>query len=44
MPHRVPIGKAGAQEETGIIRPVHIAVDLQEAVAWIIKDREGRGH
>ena len=25
-------------------RPVHIAADLREAVTWIIRDREGRGH
>lgn len=29
--------------EGAAFRPAHIAVDLQEAVAWIIKDREGRG-
>jgi D-glycero-D-manno-heptose 1,7-bisphosphate phosphatase len=43
MPHRVPIGKAGDQGETGIVRPVHIATDLREAVAWIMEDRKGRG-
>jgi len=24
--------------------PVHIAADLTEAVAWIIRDLQGRGH
>ncbi|MCX5819059.1 MAG: HAD family hydrolase [Deltaproteobacteria bacterium] len=44
MPHRVPIGKAGAQGETGIVRPAHIAADLQEAIAWIMEDRKRTGH
>jgi D-glycero-D-manno-heptose 1,7-bisphosphate phosphatase len=43
MPHRVPIGKAGAQGETGIIRPAHIAADLREAIDWIMEDRKGTG-
>jgi D-glycero-D-manno-heptose 1,7-bisphosphate phosphatase len=42
MPHRVPIEKAGAQGETGIIRPAHIAADLREAIDWIMEDRKGR--
>ena len=43
MPHRVPIEKAGAQGETGIVRPAHIAADLREAIAWIMEDRKGTG-
>jgi D-glycero-D-manno-heptose 1,7-bisphosphate phosphatase len=38
MPHRVPIEKDGVTA-----RPVHIAADLREAVAWIIEDRKGEG-
>jgi D-glycero-D-manno-heptose 1,7-bisphosphate phosphatase len=30
--------------EDALFRPVHIAADLREAVAWIIEDREERGH
>jgi D-glycero-D-manno-heptose 1,7-bisphosphate phosphatase len=30
--------------EGAMVRPVHIAADLREAVDWIIKDRKERGH
>ncbi len=40
MPHRVPIKKGGAQGETGIIRPVHIAGDLLAGVQWILRNRK----
>jgi D-glycero-D-manno-heptose 1,7-bisphosphate phosphatase len=30
--------------EDALFRPVHIAADLREAVAWIIEDREERGY
>jgi D-glycero-D-manno-heptose 1,7-bisphosphate phosphatase len=40
MPHRVPIEKGGAQWETGIIRPVHIACDLLAGVQWILRNRK----
>jgi D-glycero-D-manno-heptose 1,7-bisphosphate phosphatase len=40
MPHRVPIEKAGAQEEMGIVRPVHIAGDLLAGVQWILRNRK----
>jgi D-glycero-D-manno-heptose 1,7-bisphosphate phosphatase len=40
MPHRVPIEKTGAQGETGIVRPVHIAGDLLAAVKWILRNRK----
>lgn len=36
MPHRLPI----EQEETGIVRPVHIAGDLLAAVKWIMRNRK----
>jgi len=38
MPHRVPIEKAGAHGETGIVRPVRIAGDLLAAVQWILRN------
>jgi D-glycero-D-manno-heptose 1,7-bisphosphate phosphatase len=41
------VASLAARSETAegaVFRPAHIAVDLREAVAWIIKDREGRGH
>ena len=40
MPHRVPISKAGAQGETGIVRPVHIAGDILAGVQWILRNRK----
>ena len=40
MPHRVPIEKAGAQGETGIVRPVHIAGDILAGVQWILRNRK----
>jgi D-glycero-D-manno-heptose 1,7-bisphosphate phosphatase len=40
MPHRVPIEKAGAQGETGIVQPVHIAGDLLAGVQWILRNRK----
>lgn len=40
MTHRVPIEKAGAQWETGIVRPVLIAGDLLAAVKWILRNRK----
>jgi len=38
MPHRVPIEKGGAQGETGIVRPVHIAGDILAGVQWILRN------
>ena len=40
MPHRVPIEKGGAQGETGIVRPVHIAGDILAGVQWILRNRK----
>ena len=38
MPHRVPVEKAGAQGETEIVRPLHIAGDLLSGVQWILRN------
>ncbi len=40
MPHSVPIEKGGAQGETGIVRPVHIAGDILAGVQWILRNRK----
>jgi D-glycero-D-manno-heptose 1,7-bisphosphate phosphatase len=37
------LAAAGSVSQDGVtIRPMYIAADLQEAVAWIMEDREGR--
>jgi D-glycero-D-manno-heptose 1,7-bisphosphate phosphatase len=40
MPHRTPSEKGGAQGETGIARPVHIAANLLAGVEWILRNRK----
>jgi D-glycero-D-manno-heptose 1,7-bisphosphate phosphatase len=37
---KIPGKDGGAQGETGIVRPVHIAVDLLAGVQWILRNRK----
>ena len=39
-PHCIPSEKAGAQGETVIVRPVHIASNLLAGVQWILRNRK----